>query len=33
MTPGSFPTSHNLHRDLVSRRARSPRPHTIEADE
>lgn len=33
MTPGAFPTSHNLHRDLVSRRARSPRPHTLEADE
>lgn len=33
MTPGAFPTSHNLHRDLVSRRARSPRPHTLETDE
>ncbi|KIL95561.1 hypothetical protein FAVG1_00298 [Fusarium avenaceum] len=33
MTPGAFPTSHNLHRDPVSRRARSPRPHTLEVDE
>lgn len=33
MTPGAFPTSHNLHRDPVSRRARSPRPHMLEVDE
>ncbi|KAM0200051.1 hypothetical protein ACHAQI_011860 [Fusarium lateritium] len=33
MAPGAFPTSHNLHRDLVSRQARPHRPHTLEADE
>ncbi|KAJ4251916.1 hypothetical protein NW762_011216 [Fusarium torreyae] len=33
-TPGSYPdASHNLYDDMVNQTTRSPRPHTLEADE
>ncbi|KAM0549830.1 hypothetical protein ACHAPJ_009269 [Fusarium lateritium] len=34
-TPGSYPdtSTHNLYDDMVNQTTRSPRPHTLEADE